>query len=274
MRSCVDVFLRSWPGLFDGIDLDWEFPVAGGAATTPVRAGDRADALALLGEFRRALDALGSRTHRHYLLTAAMPAHRFDGYTPSRSWDLAAAGRIVDWFNVMTYSLTTAAGSRVTGFGAPLHATPRSTDRSAPAGAASIDWAVRFYEAAGVPAAKIVLGAPFYGRVFEGVTARHGGLFQRFRTLGPALSYAQILADYPAPGERHWSAAAQEPWIHDPARHVFVSYDDARAMAAKGHYAVAHGLRGVMLWEISGDDARHSLLDALAGPLLGRAGGG
>jgi chitinase len=108
VRSCIELFLRSWPGLFDGIDIDWEFPVAGGAPGTPARRADRADATALLEQFRSQLDQLGAATHRHYLLTAALPAYRSPGggYTPATSWDLRAVARTVDWINLMTYDLS------------------------------------------------------------------------------------------------------------------------------------------------------------------------
>jgi chitinase len=273
VRSCIDLFLRRWPGLFDGFDIDWEFPVAGGARTTPARAADRANATALLAEFRSQLDALGAVTHRHYLLTAAMPAFGTagaPGYDPLRSWDLAAIARIVDWVNLMTYDLT-GPSSPVTDFESALYPTPAASTPAPPAAAGTIDGAVRYYESAGVPADEIVIGAPFYGHVFVGVHSVDDGLFQRFRKLGADPSYAQIEAMQLPPTDLHWSPYAQEPWIYDRRNHTFLSYDDPAAMTAKAQYAVAHHLRGVMLWELGMDDASHSLLDALSAPML--AGG-
>ena len=271
VRSCIDLFLRSAPGLFDGIDIDWEFPVAGGDSTTPVRHADRADATALLAEFRRQLDTLGSATHRDYLLTAAMPAFHAGGYTPLTSWDLGAVAKIVDWINLMTYDMT-GSSSPVTDFESPLHATPPGRGAGPPASANTIDWAVGFYEMAGMPAAQIVLGVPFYGHVFTHVHSRDGGLFERFRKLGDTPSWAQIEAGYLAHGQRHWSTYAQEPWQYDPRTRVFLSYDDPTAVAAKATYVRARGLRGMVAWEIGMDDASHSLLDAYATALRSATG--
>jgi len=276
VRSCLDLFLRRRPGVFDGIDVDWEFPVVGGASTTASSAADRADAALLLADFRHGLDVLGAATRRHYMLTVAMPAFGTaggDGYTPSTSWDLPALARQVDWLNVMTYDLA-GAGSATTGFASPLHPPAPGAAPSSPRPADSIDGAVRYYEAAGVPAGEIVIGAPFYGHVFVGVHSAHHGLFERFRRLGAVPSYARIAARRPSAAEVHWSATAQEPWIYDRRTFSFLTYDDPAAMSAKANYAVGHNLRGVMLWELGMDDAHHSLLDALSGPVLAAAGKG
>ena len=274
-RSCIALFLRRRPGLFDGFDIDWEFPVAGGARTTPAQPADRSDATLLLAEFRRQLDALGAATHRHYLLTVAAPALGTAGGPappPETSYDLAAVAKLVDWFNLMTYDLT-GPTSPATDFESPLYPTAAGSTPAPPPHADSIDGAVRYYEAAGVPADEIVIGAPFYGHVFIGVHSRNAGLFEHFRALGADPSYAQIVAAGTPARERHWSSAAREPWIYDSGTHTFLNYDDPASMAAKAAYAVSHHLRGVMLWEIAMDDAEHSLLDALSGPVLASSPG-
>ncbi len=274
VSSCISLFLERWPGLFDGFDIDWEFPVAGGAPGTAARPADRANATALLVEFRRQLDSLGARTHRHYLLTAALPAFRTpDGsYTPSRSWDLPAVARTVDWINLMTYDLTSDGANR-TDFESAIEPAPGDPSPAAPGGGNTISGAVDFYEAAGVPASSIVIGAPFYGHVFTHVPDRNGGLFQRFRKLGETPSYAQILAGYLPDFQRFWSAGAAEPWLYSHREREFVSYEDPASLAAKARYIAAEHLRGAMIWEISMDDSSHDLLNALAGPLLGRSAG-
>jgi chitinase len=268
VRSCIDLFLRRWPGLFDGIDLDWEFPVSGGPPGVPARPSDRADATALLEQFRAQLDRLTAASHRRYLLTAALPAFRAaDGsYTPATSWNLPALARTLDWVNLMTYDLVDAA-AHVTGFESALRLPAGDPAPQAPGGGDTIEGAVSYYESHGVPASKIVIGAPFYGISFNHVAARRDGLFQRFGRLGVAIPYAQIASGLPG-YRRYWSATAAEPWLYDARTHTLISYDDPAAMAAKARYVLAAHLRGAMIWEISMDDPSNSLLDALSAPLV------
>jgi chitinase len=61
-------------GVFDGIDIDWEYPASPGNDGNVYRPEDTANYTALLKEFRSQLDAYGKQAGRHYLLTAAMPA--------------------------------------------------------------------------------------------------------------------------------------------------------------------------------------------------------
>src|SRR5579863_8703564 len=147
--SCVQAFLLQQG--FDGIDIDWEFPVHGGMNKS--RPQDRADATALVREFRRQLDALGRAKRRHYYLTVATPAGTWQqggAYSVSDSYDLAALAQSVDWLNVMTYDMNTIF-SPLSAFNTPLAADPRDP---APAPQRSLDnltGAVGYYESQGVP---------------------------------------------------------------------------------------------------------------------------
>jgi len=88
--SALDLFIRQRPGLFDGIDIDWEFPVAGGMQGNVERPADKENFTLLLAELRRELDAQGAKDHRHYELTIAASARpqEIRSYCPrpSRPW--------------------------------------------------------------------------------------------------------------------------------------------------------------------------------------------
>ncbi len=169
--SCIAMFLDG--DLFDGVDIDWEYPDA----------ADTQNFTSLLIEFRRQLDAEGKKRHRHFLLTIAAPA----GEQHYSKIDLARIPPFLDFINLMTYDYN-GAWDKTTNHLAPLP---------------SIDSTVRGYLKGGVPANKIVLGMPFYGRGWQGVPARNHGLLQTSTgpapgTYEPGADTYKVLARLPA----------------------------------------------------------------------------
>ncbi len=270
-RSCIRLFIQQQR--VNGIDLDWEFPVRGGLI--PSRPQDRADATALVRELREQLDALGRRTHRHYLLTVATPAGTWQeggAYSVSDSYDLAALVPYVSWLNVMTYDMNTIF-SPYSGFNTPMKPDPRDPTPEAQRSWDNLSGAVRYYEAHGVPADKIMLGMAFYGRGFTGVSARYEGRYSRFTGIMAETPWktieSRMLTD--PHWARYWSATAEAPWLYDARRHAFFTYDDPQSLALKGAFVRRAHLRGAMIWVLGEDDARNSLLHGLLSGLRPRA---
>jgi chitinase len=265
--SCVQTFLLQQG--FDGIDIDWEFPVHGGMNRS--RPEDRADATALLREFRRQLDALGRKNHRHYFLTVATPAGTWQqggAYSVSDSYDLPALARTVDWLNVMTYDMNTIF-SPLSGFNAPLDADPRDPVPEPQRSRDNLTGAVRYYESRGVPAAKIMLGVAFYGRGFNGVSPQDGGVYSKYASGFPETPWKTVSSQFLTSAEwvRHWSATAQAPWLYNASQHIFFTYDDPRSLGIKADFARRQHLRGVMIWVLGEDDPGNRLLNALTSHL-------
>src|SRR5450759_1138124 len=98
-ESAIDLFIRQRPGLFDGIDIDWEFPVAGGIEVNVVRPAYKDNFSLLLGELRRRLDAQGAIDHRHYELTIAASARPQE----IANVEIARVEPLLDFINVMSY---------------------------------------------------------------------------------------------------------------------------------------------------------------------------
>jgi chitinase len=253
--SCV-AFIKKYA--FDGVDLDWEYPAGGGEAGNVERPEDPENFVLLLEAIRSALDEQGETDGRHYLQTIAVGA----GVRHANSVDWTRAAAALDWINIMTYDFS-GAWSQVTGFNAPLH----NSSGNPPEGG-SADTSVQGYLAAKVPAEKLVLGVPFYGRGWTGVQAANNGLHQPYTSLpngDGSFTYADLAANYirKLGYERNWSAEALVPWLFDARSGTLISYDDPESIALKAQYVVDNDLGGIMIWEVGGDTRDAALLTSV-----------
>jgi GH18 family chitinase len=249
---------------FDGLDVDWEFPVSGGLPTNTTRPEDKENFTLLLAELRAELDAQGLLDARSYLLTAAVSA------APSVyvNYELDQIHAYVDWLSIMAYDFQ-GGWSAVTSFHNALYAAtddpPSESDLLN--GAA----AVQAYEAEGVPPAKITLGVPFYGRGWKNVGVTNDGLFQSHGGLPPGtyeaglFEYRDLAANYIPTYTRGFHPGARVPWLYDAGTEIMISYEDPQSLAEKVIYSGVEGLAGLMIWELSSDDDLHTLLNGITG---------
>lgn len=262
VTSCVD-FMDEYG--FDGIDVDWEYPVGGGKAGNTTRPEDRQNYTKLLAEFRRQLDEHGASDGRHYLLTIAAPAgpSKYDNY------ELGEIHQYLDWINIMAYDFH-GSWSQKTNFNAPLYASSNDPSQDPEVrDHFNVDSAVQGYLDAGVPADEIVVGVPFYGRGWKGVSDANNGLFQAHSGVPQGtwergvFDWEDIKDNYLPSHDRYWHDEAQVPWLYDPATQTMISYDDPESLGLKTEYVRDQGLGGVMFWELSADDPQDTLLEAI-----------
>lgn len=250
-RSCADLLAEH--GL-DGVDLDWEYPVSGGAPGVVHRPQDRQNFTLLLRELRQTLDRQGRRDGKRYVLTVAGALN--GGYLSSI--EPQAVAETVDHIFLMAYDLHGPWDSTA-GFNAPLYAPSDSPARYRP----SVDGGVSAWLAQGVPPEKLVLGIPLYGYLYQGVSSRNHGLYQPFESAG-SVSWDKVKSEYRDRFAyrqlRH--EEAEVPYLY--GNRSFLSYDDPASAAAKAELARRRGLGGVGFWELSQDSEGELIQSAWA----------
>jgi chitinase len=114
---------------------------------------------------------------------------------------------------------------------------------------------VQAFERAGVPAGKMILGVPFYGRAWEQVGSENHGLFEPGRPAAQDfVPFSVITGTMLGNGfVRYWDAAASAPYLYSTEKKIFVSYEDPESIRAKCNYVMTHRLGGVMFWQYSLD---------------------
>ncbi|MGG1675211.1 glycosyl hydrolase family 18 protein [Neobacillus sp. NRS-1170] len=238
--SCLQFILKYG---FDGIDLDWEYPVAGGEAGNIHRPEDKQNFTLLVKKIRETLDAQSAIDGKKYLLTIAGGANK--GYVANT--ELSLLQQYLDYIQLMTYDFH-GSWDTLTGMNSPLYRDPESKFAEF-----SVQDAVQTYINSGVPATKLVMGIPFYGRVYNQVNNVNNGLYQSFSGGGSALSYGQLEASYLNKNGfiRYWESDSKVPWLFNGSQ--FISYDDPESIGYKTSFIKSMGLGGAMMWELSQD---------------------
>jgi len=248
VKSCVTMYIQGYfgsdlhqSGIFDGFDLDWEFP----ASTT-----DKQNLTALLAEFRRQLDAVKPGL----TLSIAGP----NGRWAYQYIDIPQVQKYLNFINVMTYDYD-GPWKDNTGLVAPLY---RSLKDPEPNNNASAT--VEGYLESGLAPEKLIFGVPFYGYEWTNVANLDNGLFEPGDSLGQGSAYNSIV-NVQSKFRQYSDAVTQSPYLFDG--YNYWTYEDATSINFKMAYVRKQNLGGVMVWNLSQDLSNATLLNAVASGL-------
>ena len=238
-----------WADVFDGIDIDWEYPNACGL--TCDTSG--------FSSFKTLSQALRTEFGSNYLVTAAITADGSSGGKIDAA-DYGGASASLDWYNVMTYDYFGAFDAD----GPTAPHSPLTSYAGIPAAGFNSADAIAKLKSKGVPAKKLLLGIGFYGRGWTGVTQSTPGGSATGAAPG---TYEAGIEDYkvlknscPATGTIAGTAYAY-------CGNNWWSYDTPATIGSKMTWAKNQGLGGAFFWEFSGDTSNGELVSAINGGL-------
>ncbi len=243
-QSCYDVVFNSkWAGVFDGIDIDWEYPNACGLTCDTSGAAS----------FKNLMQALRAKFGSK-LVTAAITADGTSGGKIDAA-DYGGASQYIDWYNVMTYDYFGAWAAQ----GPTAPHSPLTSYSGIPTAGFHSDAAIQKLKGKGVPASKLLLGIGFYGRGWTGVTqSAPGGT-----ATGPAAGIEPGIQDYKVLKTQCPSNGTVAGTAYAHCGNNWWSYDTPATIAGKMTYAKNQGLGGAFFWEFSGDTSNGELVGAI-----------
>ncbi|MGH4033771.1 glycosyl hydrolase family 18 protein [Actinomycetota bacterium Odt1-20B] len=234
-----------WADVFDGIDIDWEYPNACGLSCDT--SGPAA--------FKTLMSALRTKFGSKNLVTAAITADASSGGKIDAT-DYAGAAASADWYNVMTYDFFGAWDAK----GPTAPHSPLTSYSGIPKDGFNSAAAIAKLKAKGVPAKKLLLGIGFYGRGWTGVTQKEPG----GTATGPAAgTYEQGIEDYKVLKNSCPSNGTVAGTAYAYCGSNWWSYDTPATIRSKMAWAKDQGLGGAFFWEFSGDTANGELVSAI-----------
>ncbi|XP_078098082.1 acidic mammalian chitinase-like [Mustelus asterias] len=246
IKSAI-IFIRKHG--FDGLDIVWDQLRSKGNSLH-----DKKRYTAWLMELRQNIKNESKRTGKpKLLLTAAFPASKAK---IDAGFEVKKVGQYLDFIHVMTYDFHGAWDS-VTGHNSPLF---RASPEQRESAFFNMDFAAKYWRNNGLPADKMIIGFPAYGRTFTLKTPANHSVGAPAVGPGPAGIYTKdpgYWAYYEVCG---FLKNAKIKMIHEQKvpyafmGKVWLGYDDANSFETKVQWLKDNKFGGAFLWTIDLDD--------------------
>lgn len=236
---------------FDGLDLDWEYPVCWQVDCSKGPASDKHGFSAWVKELHDAF-----KPHGLLLSAAVSPSYK----VIEPGYDVPVLNRYFDWIAVMTYDYH-GHWDKKTGHVSPMFAHPEDDEPLF-----NTNSTIHLWLEKGADPKKLIMGMPLYGQAFTlGWKSNGTGLNQHAPQKGQAGKYTRA-AGFLAYYEICEKVKQGYTVVRDPAGRMgpyaysgkqWVGFDDVRMIQFKSEYIKHMGLGGGMIWALDLDDFRN-----------------
>jgi len=231
---------------FDGVEINWLYPVNGGNGAIKSRAEDKKTFTKLIKDIRKTLDKISLSTKKSYILSFGIPADReyvnwvnFNEIIPN-----------VDYVTLQAYDYDYSAAGK----------TSHISNLYSPSSNISTSSFVDFYIKNGIPSDKLTIGIPLYGKAWKVNSTENQGLNVIYtKNLYPqGIAYDLIKKLISFGFKEQFDEGSKSAYIFE--NNTFISYENEKSIKETIDYSKRLGLRGIKFWEY-GNNYSGELID-------------
>lgn len=238
---------------FDGVEIDWEYPMRGGAPDNVHRSEDGENFILLVTELRKQLNRLEEEEKQDYWLSAVLSVEPII----YKGMDLVRLAEPVDYLSLMSINFSGSWNKR-TAHQSPLHSSDGEKSRKSHGIAEYIQQLIQL----GVPPEKLLFAISPRAASWGGVSNKNNGLSQQSKTVphgaydtqnnppSGTYGYTHVLNMIKDPAyQLHWDNQSKASYLYNPDRYDghFVSFESERSLKSKLNFVEAEQLGGVIL---------------------------